>query len=236
MPDNDTFLRRNSIIVVQEDEASRDRIVEQLTREVPGVIAIGSAADCNKLLKQEEFALAIIDEVLSDESGFVLARNIRTKTGIPVLMLLGEDSHDKRLAGYLAGAIGCMDRGDALTELPPLVANILDVEIKKKGAVVKEWEWRLLKHGWVLVSPSGEKVKLTINEFEFMEVLVSASPRPAIRQELGERLDYRNDIKGDKALEAVVHRLRQKIATIGGELILTAHGIGWGLSAPVNAW
>jgi len=48
-----------------------------------------------------------------------------------------------------------------------------------------------------------------------MEVLVSASPRPAIRQELGEKLDYRNDIKGDKALEAVVHRLRQKIAPIG---------------------
>jgi len=120
---------------------------------------------------EEDFALAVIDEILSDESGFVLARNIRTKTGIPVLMLLGEGSHDKRLAGYLAGAIGCMDRGDALTELPLLVANILDVEIKKKGAVVKEWEWRLLKHGWVLVSPSGEKVKLTINELNSWKCL-----------------------------------------------------------------
>jgi len=38
---------------------------------------------------------------------------------------------------------------------------------------------------------------------------------------------------GHKSLEAVVHRLRMKAKNVGGQLIETAHGVGWGFSAEV---
>lgn len=46
-------------------------------------------------------------------------------------------------------------------------------------------------------------------------------------------MGYEQNVHGNKALEAVIHRLRLKTAIAGGRLIETAHGVGWGLSAEV---
>ena len=236
----ENFPRRRRILVVQSDESKRNRIAEQLNRMIPAVRAIGSAADCYKILKQEAFALAVIDEDLSDESGYVLARFIRMNTIVPVLMLIGEATHEKRMASYLAGATACVERQYVLQELPLLVSNILDVEISQsktgpgtEGPVKKSSEWILHRHGWALTGTDGEKVRLTINEYEFIVALVNAKPEPATRNELLERFGYDHDARGNKSLEAMVHRIRQKVSATGNELIVTAHGVGWALSVPV---
>jgi len=49
-----------------------------------------------------------------------------------------------------------------------------------------------------------------------------------------DHMNYENSVHANKALEAVVHRLRVKAQTIGGTLIETAHRFGWGLSEQVE--
>jgi len=233
MLDKDTVACQNGIIVVQGDEASRNLIAKQLNREVPGVTAIGSAADCRTQIKDGGIAVAIIDEVLPDDSGYVLTKFIKLKSSIPVIMLVENPSHQTRTACYLAGGIGCIERQHSLTELPLLVTNILGIK-----ASIQEGEqepgWKLTRQGWLLVGPDEEKVSLTIKEFVVIEQLAQAQPFPATRNELLTRFGYKDDVKGNKALEAVVHRLRIKVAKLDKDLIMTANGIGWGLSCSIG--
>lgn len=233
MLDKNTVSCQNGVIVVQGDEISRNLIAKQLNREVPGVTAIGSAADCYTQIKDDGVAVAIIDEVLPDDSGYVLAKFIKLKTGVPLIMLVEKSSHETRSACYLAGAIGCIERQHSLTELPLLVTNILGIKasIQQKGQMP---DWKLTRQGWLLLGPNEEKVSLTIKEFVVIEQLAQAQPFPATRNELLVRLGYKDDVRGNKALEAVVHRLRIKVAKLNKDLIMTANGIGWGLSCSIG--
>jgi len=182
---------------------------------------------------ENAFAVAVIDENLCDESGYTLARFVKKNAGTRVIMLVDEAGTSVRMASYLAGAVACVERAHALKELPVLVANVLDVRseinARKVGA-----GWRIVRQGSLLLGPGGLKVRLTPKEFLLIEALAKSSPESALRSQLLYLLGYEDDSRGAKALEAVVHRLRGKVDSAGGEeLILTAHAIGWSLSAPV---
>lgn len=226
--------RKNSLIIVQSDIESRNRIAEHLNREISGVTAIGSAADCYDLLTREKFRVAVIDEVLSDLCGYALARFVRRNAGIPVIMLVGEAGDKVRMAAYLAGAIACVERRYALTELPLLVPNVLDFNAAvNKGA--RSGRWRVLRQGMFLIVPGGAKLRLTPKEYQFMVTLAEAGAAAVDRQILLTGLGYRDDVRGNKSLESMVHRLRAKVADTGNDdLLLTAHGIGWVLAFPVS--
>jgi len=98
-----------------------------------------------------------------------------------------------------------------------------------------EYLWMLTKNGRELTAPNGFMTKLTFKEFEVLHMLISSWPKPALREDLLDELNYKHDIKGEKALEAVIHRIRSKTSSMGeGTLIDTAQGIGWALSSGIR--
>ncbi|RTY36296.1 response regulator transcription factor [Chlorobium phaeovibrioides] len=230
------------VVVVQSDPDARERLVAYLKKEGIDVFSVASALELYSLLSQEEFALAVIADDLADQRGLVVARFLKRNTSLSSIMLIGAVTPKARLAAYNAGALACFATPVECAEFSVLIGNLLEkgvAEGRGEAALASQLqfgggEWKLLRNGWVLVGPGGAMVKLTIKEFEFMSILASSKEMAVPRSTLMEHMEYRNDIHGHKALEAVVHRLRMKAEKAGGQLIETAHGVGWGFSSVVT--
>jgi DNA-binding response OmpR family regulator len=96
--------------------------------------------------------------------------------------------------------------------------------------------WTLVRNEWLLLTPNGNKVKLTSKEFDFISILVSHHKQVVTRQEIiGKAITGTNEESRRGALEALVHRLRHKTRTAdNGSPIKTAHGMGYSFSADIR--
>jgi len=224
------------VVVVQRDPEARESLVAYLKKEGIDVFSVASALELYALLSQEEFSLAVIADDLEDQSGLVVVRFIKRNTSLSSLMMIAAVTPKSRLAAYNAGALACFAMPVDYAEFSVLVRNLLEQGGDDAPGRMQfgGGDWKILRNGWVLVGPEGAMVKLTIKEFEFMTLLATAKEMAVPRSILMEHMEYRNDIHGHKALEAVVHRLRVKTKNAGGQLIETAHGVGWGFSSVVS--
>jgi len=224
------------VVVVQRDPEARESLVAYLKKEGIDVFSVASALELYALLSQEEFSLAVIADDLEDQSGLVVVRFLKRNTSLSSLMMIAAVTPKSRLAAYNAGALACFAMPVDYAEFSVLVRNLLEQggDAAPGRMQFGGGDWKILRNGWVLVGPEGAMVKLTIKEFEFMTLLATATEMAVPRSILMEHMEYRNDIHGHKALEAVVHRLRVKTKNAGGQLIETAHGVGWGFSSVVS--
>ncbi|NQU45974.1 MAG: response regulator transcription factor [Chlorobium sp.] len=224
------------VVVVQRDPEARESLVAYLKKEGIDVFSVASALELYALLSQEEFSLAVIADDLEDQSGLVVVRFLKRNTSLSSLMMIAAVTPKSRLAAYNAGALACFAMPVDYAEFSVLVRNLLEQggDAAPGRMQFGGGDWKILRNGWVLVGPEGAMVKLTIKEFEFMTLLATAKEMAVPRSILMEHMEYRNDIHGHKALEAVVHRLRVKTKNAGGQLIETAHGVGWGFSSVVS--
>lgn len=226
-------------VVVVSDESCRRRLSEKLREEGHEALSASTALEFYGLLAQKEIRLAVIGTDLADQDGFVVARFLKRNTGISSIILAEKVDRSTRLAAYNAGALACFAKPVDLGEFSVLVGNLLG-QAARSAAADPEMDaetgrskWKILRNGWVLSGPRGTMVKLTIKEFEFMSLLAASKQMAVPRKTILEHMGYRNDVHGNKALEAVVHRLRLKTQIAGGSLIETAHGVGWGFSSDV---
>lgn len=231
------------IVVSVADTSCRERLTTALQDAGHTVHTTRTALEFYALLAEYDFRLAVVDAELPDQDGLVVARFLNRNTSIASIMIVGNDEiEENRLAAYNAGALACFSKPVDLEEFSALVNNLVGqanarkVDNKQEVAIPRQAggsKWKLLKSGWQLAGPKGT-VKLTLKEFEFMWLLASSNQGTVSRMRLLDHMNYENSVHANKALEAVVHRLRAKTQTIGGMIIETAHRFGWGLSEQVE--
>jgi DNA-binding NarL/FixJ family response regulator len=94
------------ILVVEDDDVLRTFLTELLEQVGYDVRAVGTGADAVAALEQEESAVAILDVVIPDMSGYEICRRLRTRyrARIGVLFVSGERTEAvDRVAGLLIG-------------------------------------------------------------------------------------------------------------------------------------
>ena len=97
------------------------------------------------------------------------------------------------------------------------------------------WQVKALQRE--LVAPSGQVVALTRNEVKVCLALADSSNEPTNREALTRALYGRFDSSANRALDAVIKRLRQKIVANVSAIdpITTHYGEGHRFTAPIIA-
>lgn len=243
------------IIVVEDDAEMRRNLVKYLNNEGYEALAVGSALDFYRSIDYSSRSLAIIDIGLPDQSGMVLVEYLKKNTDIYIVGLLTNNTLEERLACYKAGADVILVKPYYISEIAALIRNIYSRfnyewgDIVRKGgnqndATVKACcevvmasnlpSWTLMSEGWLLITPGGDSIELTLREYKFIQALSRSDSIAVTRKELLQMLEYQNDEYGNRALESLVHRLRTKTAIYGSAPIKTAHGVGYSFAALVN--
>ena len=216
------------LLVVEDDDAIAVPLVDGLNREGFRVerVATGRAA-----LAAAEPDLVLLDLRLPDIDGYEVARELRTRTRVPIIMVTARGEEVDRVIGLELGADDYVVKPFGLREL---VARIHAVMRRVQQSPESG---RVIISGAVSIDPrarrvsvDGREVPLTPKEFDLL-ALLAADPgavvdRPRILRDVWGTQWYGTS----KAIDMHVSGLRRKLGDPA--LIETVRGIGFRLRAP----
>lgn len=238
---NDT--EKGRIIVVEDDSDFRDSIVETLSLYGYEATGAKSALDFYHKVAQKPYALVILDLGLPDQNGVVLAEFIRQNTNMRIIILTARASLESRVSAYKAGAdtylLKPVNTDELIASVESNLGRFCPTGDDEPACALNPLEplsssWQLLRATATIITPTGDKLGLSSKEVDCLAHLAS-NPNFVSRLELTEALGYDDATSGSKALDVVVHRLRQKGAEHGIKLpIRTVRGKGFRLSEPLT--
>ena len=175
-----------------------------------------------------KYDLCIIDVMMPKKDGVTLVKEIRTiNTEIPVIFLTAKNMKEDILEGFKAGADDYITKPFGMMEFIARVRAVLRRAGKeeKENDVLETGDLQIqVKQHQVLAK--GEKVTLTLKEFELLKFLMENKGIVLTRDRLlGHVWGY--DFDGEtRTVDVHVRTLRQKLGECG-ELIETVRGVGY---------
>lgn len=229
------------VIVAEDDLDLREEVVDFLAGTGMEVRTAGSAAALEQLLVEAPADVVVLDLGLPDEDGVAVANRLRARgEPIGIVMMTARARVEERILGYESGAdlylVKPVDYGE-------LVAAIRATVRRRAGAPPVPADdpphglaWRLDLSAWRLAAPSGASVKLTRAEAQALDCLTESPGQPVTRDMIGQRMGKVADLGEHRYVDAIISRLRRKIATeLGWEAPLgSAHGQGYYFTGSVE--
>ena len=222
-----------SILLVDDDARLREIVGMALESEGYGVRTAASAEEAAKMLLDSEPDLLILDVMLPGRDGFELARDIRTRSPVPILMLTAKTDTIDVVVGLESGADDYVTKPFVTKELVARIRALLRraraAETVPRRITVGELE--ILPEA-ASVTKGGEPVHLTKTEFKLLLALASRPNQVFTREVLLQQV-WEYDYFGDSRLVDVhVRRLRWKIEDDprNPQIVQTVRGLGYKVS------
>ena len=219
----------NTILLVEDDKAIVENLVEILKREGYRVENAKGQQEALELLPLFSFDLCLLDISLSEGNGFALCRAIKDKEpDLPVIFLTASGDEYSVVAGFDMGADDYVKKPFRPMELLSRIKNVLRRSWKAQSVV----EIRHLSVDTVkgTVRKSGEEVFLSALEYRLLLVFLSHKGMILSRSKLLEEIwDAAGDFVSDNTLTVYIKRLREKIEEDpqNPEIIKTVRGLGY---------
>lgn len=218
------------ILVVEDDRKVAAFLGRALTYEGYRVSVAHGGPEAVCLAAAEAFDLVVLDVMLPGMDGLDVARQVRQRGSVPILMLTARETVADRVEGLDAGADDYLTKPFALEELLARLRALL----RRKSARASE-QWGVLEFGGVrldfdtrAVTRDGRRIDLRNKEFALLACFLRnpghVFSRPAILEEV-----WGYDFLGDSnVIEVTVGHLRQKLEAGGGtRIIQTVRPIGY---------
>jgi DNA-binding response OmpR family regulator len=219
------------VLVVDDDEETRELVGAALTREGYELELAGTSADAMARVRASRFDLLVLDVMLGSESGLALCTRLR-QDGVetPILFLSARGAVDARVDGLEAGGDDYLRKPFALKELLARVRAL-----GRRGPGLRSDRWRLgpiaIDFASRRAEVAGREVPVTAREWELLRVLADARGRVVPFEDVLERA-WGDVSPGSRAsLDVLVARLRRKLAhgTLERPWLRTSRGVGYSL-------
>ena len=173
-------------------------------------------------IDSEAIDLVLLDLGLPDEDGLVLARQVRARSSLPIIVVTARKEQKDRLAALEIGADDYLTKPFDPEELTLRVRNILgragdgsntnaEEALRERTKVFKFLGWTLDAGGHSLTGPDGDKVTLTRAEFNLLTSLARAPNRVLSRDYLLNAVSQDVDAPTDRLIDILISRVRKKI-------------------------
>ena len=214
---------------VEDDPAIRD--IELYALRSAGFEARGFEEGTAMLeaLETEQPRLILLDVMLPGPDGLELLSRLRSEKkyrSIPVIMATAKGSEYDKISGLDAGADDYLVKPFGMLEMISRVKAVLrrcSSNVSYSRYAVGGLELDTKSH---TVTANGEKITLTLKEFELLRVLIS-KPNTAYDREKLYALVWGSDFIGEsRTVDMHIRTLRQKLGP-WGELIQTVRGVGY---------
>jgi DNA-binding response OmpR family regulator len=236
--------KRPHILVVDDDAQIRSLLQEYLAEHGLRVSAAAGGVAMTQILSEEAIDLVILDLRLADEDGMVIARSLRDRYTIPVVMLTGVRDEADRVMGLELGADDYVTKPFSPRELLARIRTVLRRTKSAAADPVRRREIRAYRFGEFelnlrtrrLKRLDGRSVSLTNGELNLLAALLAAPERILTRDQLLEASRVYDNEVYDRAIDIQILRLRRKIEADPAQprYIITERGVGYIFSAPVE--
>ena len=232
------------ILVIDDDPDIRQLVVEYLGKNDMRVSAGSSGKEMFEVFDREAIDLVLLDLKLPGEDGMQLARQLRERATVPIVLLTGRNEEADRVMGLELGADDYLTKPFSPRELLARIRALLrrtQMHASLADAVASIRAYRF--EGWTLslrlrrlTAPSGEAVVLRNSEFNLLLAFLTSAQRVLTRERLLDLSRLHNAEVYDRAVDVQVGRLRRKIEVDPRRprLIVTERNAGYVFTAPVE--
>jgi two-component system response regulator MtrA len=215
-------------LVVEDDLSVGAAITLVLQRAGFGVECVGDGRSGLDRLDDSLFDLVILDVMLPGMSGFDVCREIRARSGIPIVMVTARADTADVVAGLELGADDYVTKPFEAAELAARARAAVrrTVDSTPSRWVIRDLE---IDEPGFSVSRQGSEISLTATEFRLLVTLARHPGQVMTREVLLERV-WGYDYLGDSRLvDMAVLRLRSKLGEPGGggDYVTTVRSIGY---------
>ena len=237
--------RADPHILVVDDEADvRDLVTEYLSKNDLRVSAVASGRDMFDAFDREAIDLVVLDLRLPGEDGMQLARSLRERASVPIVLLTGRDEEADRVMGLELGADDYVTKPFSPRELLARLRAVLrryqlQATLPERDHTRRAFRfagWELNVRTRRLHSPQGASVELSNGEFSLLLALCRAPQRVLTRDQLLSMSRLHEAEVYDRTIDVQVRRLRLKLEPDAAHptLILTERGAGYRLACDVD--
>ncbi len=228
------------ILVVDDDQALREALVEQLQLEGEFVVEQAeSIAQAGSRLGEPSarYDALILDVGLPDGDGRDLCARLR-KFGVkvPIIMLTGSDEESDIVRGLDSGANDYIAKPFRMAELLARLRAQLRIFENSEDAVFTIGPYTFRPAAKLLQEPArNRRIRLTEKEAAILKFLYRSGTKPVARQVLLNEVWGYNAAVTTHTLETHIYRLRQKIEPdpANAKLLVTEGG-GYRLDPEVD--
>lgn len=221
----------HKILIVDDERSILDLLEMILKRERFQVATAPDGKTALALFDSFNPDLVLLDLMLPDTNGHDLCRELTNKGRVPIIMLTAKNDIVDKVLGLELGADDYITKPFDTRELVARIKAVLRRLDKNKADSRK-----ILTHLDLVVdlenrtvTKGGKPVKLTVKEYELLEVLIK-NPRKVFGREELLRLVWGYDFAGDtRSVDICVTRLRKKIEDdkSNPKHIITVYGFGY---------
>jgi DNA-binding response OmpR family regulator len=217
------------ILVIEDEVQLADALCELLKRNMYSVDVCYNGIDGLDNAMTGIYDGIILDIMLPGMNGIEVLRNLRSeKINTPVLLLTARSEITDKINGLDCGADDYLTKPFVTGELLARVRAIT----RRKGEIVDESKLEFnglsLNKNTCSISCSGNDVKLSLKEYNVMEMLIANPGQILPKERIIEKIwGSESDVEYNN-IEVYISFLRKKISSISANVqIKTARGIGY---------
>lgn len=221
------------IFCVEDDRAIRDLMIYALNSagfEAKGFEDGGSFFEG---LKTETPQLVMLDIMLPGEDGISILKRLRTNgatADIPVIMATAKGTEYDKVVGLDLGADDYLAKPFGMMEMVSRVKAVLRRTQPKDTAKILQAGDLVLNIGEHTVSVGGERVQLTLKEYELLQKFMENPGRVFTRDQLLQSIWGTDYIGETRTVDVHIGTLRTKLGT-SSDYIETVRGVGYRMEA-----
>src|SRR5215204_1720724 len=224
----------SKVLIIDDDEELCDLVSEFLTVEGFETSAVHDGAAGLERALSGEYDLAILDVMMPKLNGFDVLRNLREKSGLPVLMLTARGDDVERIVGLEIGADDYLPKPFNPRELAARLRAILRRAAATEEADHSQVEkisadYLELSASSRSVKRNGQELPVTSVEFDLLSALLREAGRVVKKEDLSENVLERRLSPYDRSLDMHISNLRKKLGPRedGSERIKTVRSVGY---------
>ena len=224
-----------TILVVDDDVEITTLLTEYLARFGYTTLAAGDAAAMRAQLAAHSVDLVVLDVMLPGTDGITLARELRQRSRVPIIMLTARSEDADKIMGFACGADDYVTKPFNILELKARIRALLrrssgqsrpaaqpDPELLTVGDLTLDTRQRVAIR-------DGKAIDLTAKEYDLVELLMK-NPRRVYSRESLMDLVWGYSYAGDyRTVDVHIRRLREKLERVPAEpaYIITKWGVGY---------
>jgi DNA-binding response OmpR family regulator len=214
-----------TVLLVEDEHSIGSMTRGYLERSGWRVVWARSGEEALAELSRHQIRIVILDIRLPGIDGFDVARLVRTRSDVPILMLTARDEEPDRVAGLELGADDYLTKPFSPRELVARMKAVLRRTDGRRAEDVLMLEDVVLDRNAREVSVEGRAVELTTKEFDLLAMLIENPGVVVSRDQLLDRVWGMTYPGGTRTVDVHVAQLRRKLGK--PELIRTVRGAGY---------
>ena len=222
----------SNMILIVEDEPNIAEVVSLYLRRAGFQVKLADdGLSAMASLEEELPDLVILDLMLPGVDGLALARWLRGRSDVPIIMLTARRHEADRIAGFELGADDYVVKPFSPQELVSRVKAVLrrSRPIERENETVLNFEYLRIDPQKHLVFIRDLEVILTVREFDMLWLLAKHPRQVFSRQQLLEKVWGISEYIDPGTVTVHIRRLREKIEPDPSKPkhILTVWGVGY---------